>query len=120
MVAKRCDDRIKLINSVPFSDPLTSSSPAIRSAIEIGRKGELYIFERNFALALKSFQGALSQLVPLLSTEPKGHRRNMLHQLTLFWMQEAESLKAILSARTWEATEDQETKSHSYTNCSIQ
>ena len=75
---------------------MTASSSAIRTALEIGRKGELFIFERNFKEALESFKTALGQLVPLLATEPKGLRRDLMHQLTEFWMKEAESLKSIL------------------------
>lgn len=88
---------------------MTGSSPDIRSALEIGRKGEMYIFERNFKGALESFTSALGQLVPLLTTEPKGPRRDMMHQLTQFWMREAESLKSILNAQTW--TDEVETSS---------
>lgn len=91
-----------------FIVPLTSSSPGIRTALEIGRKGELYIFERNFQDALESFKSALGQLVLLLTTEPPGNRRTMMHQLTQFWMQEAESLKAILSAEAWKKTTEEE------------
>lgn len=104
-----------------ISVPLTASSPAIQNALEIGRKGELYIFERNFKAALEAFKSALGELVPLLQTEPKGQRRDMMHQLTQFWMQEAESLNSILSAQCWEAREDEiSNKLAVNSHCSLQ
>lgn len=107
--------------SLPLSVPLSSSSPAIRNALEIGRKGELYIFERNFKSALEAFKSALGELVPLLQTEPKGQRRDMMHQITQFWLQEAESLKSILSAQCWEAREEQiSNKLAVHSHCSLQ
>lgn len=107
------------LNHYFISVPLTASSPAIRSALEIGRKGELYIFERNFKEALASFTLALGQLVPLLGTEPKGTRRDMMHQITQFWMKEAESLKAILKAQDWTSS-DLNNKVAVNSNCSVQ
>lgn len=108
--------------NVCVSDPLTGSSPAIRTAMEIGRKGELYIFERNFAVALDNFKAALGQLVPLLATEPKGQRRDMLHQLVQFWMREAESLKSIISAQSWKAatTDPEINRMAITTSCTLQ
>lgn len=87
---------------------MTSSSPAIQAALEIGRTGELYIFERNFKGALECFKSALGQLVPLLTTEPKGTRRDMMHQLIQFWMKEAESLKSILNAQNWKEKDEEQ------------
>lgn len=49
------------------------------SALDQGRTGELYIAEGSYSNALETLQGALSQLVPALTTEPLGERRNLLH-----------------------------------------
>lgn len=63
-----------------FIDSLCSSSPNIQNGLDIGRQAELYTYERRFDSALQSFTSALSILVPLLNSEPKGERRTLLYQ----------------------------------------
>lgn len=63
------------------------------NALEIGRQGELYAFEKNYKLALENLTGSLSILIPLIQQEPPGTRRDMLHLMTNKWMREAEQIK---------------------------
>ncbi|XP_017075211.1 serine/threonine-protein kinase ULK3 [Drosophila eugracilis] len=78
---------------------LSHSSPSLKTGLEIGRKGELYLYERKLDAALESYTSALGILVPFVNNEPKGERRNLLLQQLEFWMKEAESIKSILSAK---------------------
>ncbi|XP_037028807.1 serine/threonine-protein kinase ULK3-like isoform X2 [Bradysia coprophila] len=73
---------------------MCTSSQSLLSALEIGRQGELYAFEKNYRLALENLTGSLSILIPLIQQEPPGTRREMLHAMTNKWMREAEQLKA--------------------------
>lgn len=36
--------------------------------------------------------------MPQLTQEPKGQRRDLLHQQIVYWMKEAESIKSLLTA----------------------
>lgn len=49
-------------------------------ALDIGEVGVQYLSEGNYVLALEKFQSSLRVLVPLLSKEPLGHRRDLLHE----------------------------------------
>ncbi|XP_004537882.1 serine/threonine-protein kinase ULK3 isoform X2 [Ceratitis capitata] len=95
---------------------LSNSSPQLKSALEIGRQGELYLYERKFKAALEAYTSALGMLVPFANNEPKGERRNLLLQQLEIWMKEAESIKSILSAK--EMVDEQ--KLTSVRHCSIQ
>lgn len=57
---------------------VSNSSPSLKTALEIGRQGELYLYERKFEMALESFTTSLGILVPFINNEPKGERRNIL------------------------------------------
>lgn len=61
-------------------DALSHSSPSLKTGLDIGRQGELYLFERKYESALESFTSALGILVPFLNKEPKGDRRSLLLQ----------------------------------------
>lgn len=72
---------------------MCTSSQSIVNALEIGRQGELYAYEKNYKLALENLTGSLSILIPLIQQEPPGARREMLHFMTNKWMREAEQIK---------------------------
>lgn len=59
---------------------MCASSRPIQDALQIGRKAELYQREHNLEAAVDTFRSALSLLVPLLGSEPKGVRKDMLHK----------------------------------------
>uniref|UniRef100_A0A1I8MKH6 Serine/threonine-protein kinase ULK3 n=1 Tax=Musca domestica TaxID=7370 RepID=A0A1I8MKH6_MUSDO len=96
---------------------LSHSSPSLKTGLEIGRQGELYLFERKYEAALESFTSALGILVPFINKEPKGDRRALLLQQLDFWMKEAESIKSLLSAKD---IDDDHKLSHSVRSCCIQ
>lgn len=52
----------------------------MKNGLEIGRKAELYAYERNLQASIDNFKTALSILVPLLGQEPKGLRQELLHK----------------------------------------
>lgn len=54
--------------------------PTIQDALEIGQKGELYLYEQNTMAALDCFTSALKVLVPILPQEPNGKRKEMLQK----------------------------------------
>ncbi|KAH8417066.1 hypothetical protein KR222_002566 [Zaprionus bogoriensis] len=119
---------------------LSNSSPSLKNGLEIGRKGELYLYERRLDAALESYTTALGILVPFVNNEPKGERRNLLLQQVSgarehkrsclyarlingfffqleFWIKEAESIKSILSAKH---LDEEEQKLSTVRSCSIQ
>lgn len=121
-----------------LSVALSNSSPALKNGLEIGRKGELYLYERRLDAALESYTSALGILVPFVNNEPKGERRNLLLQQVSsfifnyqyriqliilipikleFWIKEAESIKSILSAKH---LDEEEQKLSTVRSCSIQ
>ena len=55
------------------------------SAVEIGNSGQMYLVEGNYEQALKKFKSSLGILVPLLSTEPPGPRREILSNLVKYF-----------------------------------
>lgn len=59
---------------------MCSSSPQIQTGLEIGRQAELYQREHNIEATIDTFRSSLSLLVPLLGNEPKGVRKDLLHQ----------------------------------------
>ena len=66
------------------------------AALDIGCLAEQYVAEGHYQSALDKFQSCLGILIPLLSNEPKGHRRDLLHNQIQLWMKQAESTKALL------------------------
>ncbi|XP_030243701.1 serine/threonine-protein kinase ULK3 [Drosophila navojoa] len=91
---------------------LSNSSPSLKTGLEIGRQGELYLYERKLDAALESYTSALGILVPFVNNEPKGERRNLLLQQLEFWIKEAESIKSILSAKHLDEEEQKMSTSH--------
>ncbi|CAO1442863.1 unnamed protein product [Diamesa serratosioi] len=78
---------------------MCASSPKLQNGLEIGQQAEFYTFEKKLDLSLVNYKRALSYLVPLLSEEPKGERKDLLHGQICNWMKEAESIKSILVAQ---------------------
>ena len=78
---------------------MCSSSPKLQNGLEIGQQAEFYTFEKKLELSLVNYKRALSYLVPLLSEEPKGERKDLLHVQICSWMKEAESIKSLLVAQ---------------------
>lgn len=70
----------------------------MQHALEIGHQAELYSYEQNNSAALDRYTSALNILVPLLKQEPPGQRKEMLQKQVMEWMQEAESIKALVMA----------------------
>ncbi|PSN42681.1 Serine/threonine-protein kinase ULK3 [Blattella germanica] len=75
---------------------LCSRTPGMADALEIGSAAELYVAEGHYQRALDKYQSSLGVLIPLLSNEPKGRRRDLLHSQIELWMQQAESTKALI------------------------
>ncbi|KAH8272646.1 hypothetical protein KR044_008486 [Drosophila immigrans] len=96
---------------------LSNSSPSLKTGLEIGRQGELYLYERKLNAALESYTSALAIMVPFVNKEPKGHRRNLLFQQMELWMKEAESIKSILSTKN---LDEEEQKLYTASSCIIQ
>lgn len=78
---------------------MCSSSPKLQNGLEIGQQAEFYTFEKKLEHSLVNYKRALSYLVPLLSEEPKGERKDLLHGQICSWMKEAESIKSLLVAQ---------------------
>lgn len=76
---------------------LTTTTPQIQTAIEIGASGELYAREGNYTIAFEKYQLALGKLLELLQNEPKGRRKDLLREEVTRWMTQAEYLKELLN-----------------------
>ncbi|XP_053693406.1 serine/threonine-protein kinase ULK3 [Sabethes cyaneus] len=86
---------------------LASSSPELKSALEIGRQAELYALENRLDIALESYKTVLGKLMPLLGAELRGSkRRELLHQQIVRWMEQAEQIKTVRSAQILEEMEN--------------
>lgn len=94
----------------------------MHNALDIGRQAELYAYERTLETSMEKFKIALGILVPLLSNEPNGHRKNLLHQQILLWMNEAENIKSLMAAHDLQQGERDSatTSATSSRNCIIQ
>lgn len=75
---------------------LTTTTPQIQTALEIGASGELYAREGNYPIAFEKYQLALGKLLELLQNEPKGHRKDLLREEVTRWMTQAEYLKDLI------------------------
>ena len=89
---------------------LCSKTPAMATALEVGSSAEQYMAEGHYQSALDKFQSCLGVLIPLLSNEPKGHRRDLLHNQIQLWMKQAESAKALLCVIDFEGSSIPESK----------
>lgn len=58
---------------------MCSNTPNLKTAIEIGMSAQMYLVEGNYKLALEKFQGCLGILLPSLSSEPAGVRKELLY-----------------------------------------
>jgi hypothetical protein len=88
----------KLASLLFFLGQLCNATPAIATAVEIGCSAEQYVSEGHYQSALDKFESSLGILIPLLTNEPKGRRRDLLYNQIQLWMTQAESTKALLCA----------------------
>ncbi|XP_068081474.1 serine/threonine-protein kinase ULK3 [Anabrus simplex] len=89
---------------------LASRTPAMATALEIGYSAEQYMAECQYQTALDKFQSCLGILVPMLSAEPKGRRRDLLHLQIQQWLKQAEGTKAFLAVVNLDSGNIPETK----------
>ncbi|XP_008552813.1 serine/threonine-protein kinase ULK3 [Microplitis demolitor] len=88
-------------NSFPYAElkSLSKSTSDMASGLEMGEVGEQYFAEGNYTLALEKFKSCLGILVRVLSKEPPGRRRELLHQQIQMWMKQAECTKGLLATK---------------------
>ncbi|CAL4130822.1 unnamed protein product, partial [Meganyctiphanes norvegica] len=79
---------------------LSSSTPQIKTAVEIAASAELYAHEGSYATALEKYQLSLGALLPLIRNEPKGLRKDLLTEEAKRWMTQAEHIKKYLNPGT--------------------
>ncbi|XP_071453893.1 serine/threonine-protein kinase ULK3 isoform X2 [Hetaerina americana] len=72
-------------------------TPSLATALDIGKYAEQYLLEGQYSLALEKFESALNIMIPILSQEPPGPRRELLHQQIKLWLERAENAKAFIS-----------------------
>lgn len=75
---------------------LSSTNPKLMNGLEIASAAEAYELENNYPTALAKYQSALGLLLPLLSEDPKGRRKTLLHGEVTKWMGRAEYIKQVL------------------------
>ena len=59
---------------------LVNTTPSLKAALDIGIAAVQYDAEGQFASALERYESALQQIIQLLGKEPKGRRKELLHQ----------------------------------------
>lgn len=52
----------------------------MKTALEIGREGVQYDAEGAYSTAFDRYEAALQSIIPILNKEPKGRRKDLLHQ----------------------------------------
>lgn len=75
---------------------LCKTTPKIKNALDIGRVAEMYVIDGKLAIALDKITAALDVLIPLITTEPPGPRKEMLHKQIQQWLALGETLKKSL------------------------
>lgn len=80
-------------NNYEMLREMSTTTPNLVTGLDIGNSGELYYAEGKKQLALEKLTSALSLLIPLLSNEPAGIRKDMLHLQIQKWLTLAECLK---------------------------
>ena len=71
-------------------------TPQMKTGLEIIQSAELYELEGQYAVAIEKYETALSILIPLLKSEPKGHRKTLLSTSLKRWMGKAEAIKELM------------------------
>lgn len=79
---------------------LCTTNEKLCTALEIGHTGEMYMTEGQYSLALGKFESCLATLMPLLASEPRGPRRDLLHKQVQQWLCLAESTKSLAALPT--------------------
>jgi len=85
---------------------LVSTTPSLKSALDIGVVAVQYDAEGQFANALGGYEAALQQIIQLLSKEPRGKRKELLHKQASIWMSRAEKIKIQLETHSEAQYED--------------
>ncbi|XP_074107124.1 unc-51 like kinase 3 homolog Aduk isoform X3 [Cotesia typhae] len=93
-------------NSFPYAElrSLSKSTFDMASGLEMGEVGEQYFAEGNYSLALEKYKACLGILVRVLSKEPPGRRRELLHKQIQIWMKQAECTKGLLATKDMQET----------------
>jgi len=78
---------------------LSRVTPKLATGVEICESGDTYRMEGDLNRALDRWTAGLGVLVPLLQSEPRGRRRELLHSSITLWMLKAEKVKEALSVQ---------------------
>ena len=81
------------------SGSLASTTPSLKTAIEIGMEAVQYDAEGSRTTAFERYEAALQQILPVLTKEPKGRRKELLHQQASLWMDRAEKLQESIKSQ---------------------
>ena len=76
---------------------LCASNSKLQTGLEIAKAAEEYELEANYKVAQDKYKTALGILIPLLSEEPAGGRKTLLHAEVKRWLTRAECVKELLS-----------------------
>lgn len=98
---------------------LSAATPQLKTALEIAQSAEFYEREGQYGPAIHRYQKSLGLLIPLLTTEPKGPRKNLLSVEVNRWMGRAEAVKELMSIQE-KALADCEADSVTDKQCLIQ
>lgn len=92
------DIRSMSVEKSELSD-LCRVTPKMATGVEICESGDIYHMEGDLNRALDRWTAGLGVLVPILPSEPKGRRRDLLHTAITEWMVKAEKVKEALNVQ---------------------
>jgi serine/threonine-protein kinase ULK/ATG1 len=99
---------------------LSAGTPKLITALDIAKAAEAYELEGKYPVALEKYQTSLGMLLPLLSNEPAGKRKTMLHSEITRWMNKAECIKDMLNIQEKVLADSLASDAGSDKQCSIQ
>lgn len=95
-------------------------TPGLRDGLEICSAARHYQMEGDLSQAIERYTAGLGLLVPLLQSEPRGRRRDLLRLAVSDWLAQAESVKSRLEVESQHLAESATTENSQEKNCSIQ
>lgn len=73
-----------MIRSFAILGSLASTTPSLKTALEIGMEAVQYDAEGSRSAAFERYEAALQNILPILAKEQKGRRKELLHQQVRF------------------------------------
>ncbi|XP_071964439.1 serine/threonine-protein kinase ULK3-like [Antedon mediterranea] len=97
-------------------DGLANGYPELKAALHTTCQAETFDEQERYQEAFSKYEEALGQLLPILQSEPKSHRRELLQTEVLRFMSRAEEIKNYLEMNRLPSRQDSLNQSVMVTN----